>query len=67
MEDPTPAQSMVFVFMPTENYLESLLRDPANTKAFEPYFKENIDAKTMTIHLIYHSIPLKVLLNDRYK
>lgn len=64
MENPLPSQAMIFMFMPTDQYLDGLLE---KMEEFEAYYPANLDNQKTEMHLIYHSIPLKVLLNERYK
>ena len=64
IEDPSPSQSMVLIFMPDATYLDSLFDKPS-LDHFMPYSIDHLDQKQTQLKLIYHSIPLSVLINER--
>eukprot|EP00347_Sterkiella_histriomuscorum_P018145 403346620 len=66
IDNPLPSQSVIFVFIPNVNYLESFLSEE-NKALFSPFFEENIDSSKNQMHLIYHSIPFEVLMNQNYR
>lgn len=54
------------MFMPDDSYLESLFTKES-MEHFAPYTIDNIDHKATQIKAVYHSIPLSVLVNERYR
>lgn len=66
MEEPIPSQGFIFVFMPSINYLDSFL-SAENKELYSPFFNSNCDKTKSVIHLIYHSVPLEVILNEKYR
>jgi hypothetical protein len=65
MEDQLPSECFILIFMPNESYLESLLINAVHN--FRPYFAENINKKQNNVAIMYHSVPLSVIMNDHYK
>ena len=66
LEQAPPSQGFIFVFLPEESYLDSFLSEQ-NISNYQPFFSANIDSTKQVIHLIYHSVPLAVILNENYK
>lgn len=63
MEDPIPAQCFILMFIPNENYLPSLFTDSV-MQNFLPYTIGEINLKQRETGVVYHSVPLKCLINS---
>lgn len=66
MEKQHPSQCTIMMFIPNENYLDCLLSEEKMAE-FESYFSTNIDSEMQEVSIVYHVIPLKVLINERYR
>lgn len=62
LQPPEPAEGAFILFIPSVEYLKSLV----SSSEFTPYFADNLNSKEQIISVVYHSCPVEVLEDPRY-